>query len=285
MQVGEANLPPTLLHALHVHEYLQVGAAFVAPSGQAEQPGTAITRVPAGLAAFLLPARVSATARLSACGTLTKLAADGTAFSSYSIACKGAQHLQISEMAFKPVHGANPAGDRSVVSLTNRASPDALYSVQWQTSQAAASLSDQRAPTRSSLSWRTSAGRMQVSAEQGVVAAAARSLSFVQQQVRASASSLQLCTSSAHSDSTTGNARLPASLTGAAAIGIIRVVAQEYPATRCQQLDVSQASAQSAVDQPHQGDAFGSVLERGTLLLPLLTRQGPVKAQGGSTLR
>ena len=242
---------------------MQVGAAFVLPTADAP-----ITRVPVGLAAYLIPSQVPENRALHAHAALTDAQPDDSVYSQYGLPSAGrGAALAISDMHFKPVQqgvgsevGIPAAG--SVAKATAESSP--LYAVQWQVANGLAGSSSQgaRLSCRQSLIV-SERGGSSVRLPADSPSAAGGMLQKVQGMGPRDA--IHLGTRGVHADRLCGPGGVRVSVAAAIAVGLSRVVAQEMPTATVTHLDSGPAACFGA------SEGAAGLADGGVQLHPLLT--------------
>ena len=249
------------------HSHLQVGAAFALPSSSTVQ--SLVTRVPVGLAAFLLPSRLPQNCNLHASGALTLVGQHGSAFSGYQLtAASQGSALSISGMQFKPIQ-RSAAVSAVAAAQTARPMGRSLYAVQWQVAQNCLSTCASTALSAPGVAWKrgNQTGILPTTASAATVAGVLQQL----QQVHAG-EKWTLQTRGALSGSGRTPGSLSTSISSAAVTGLIRVAAQELPALQLQHVDIAPNAAYCSMPSADiSTDAFGSMYTGGAVLAPLLS--------------
>ena len=239
----------------------RVGAAFVLPTG--DDP---ITRVPVGLAAYLVPSQIPQNRALHAHADLTDAQPDDSVYSRYGLQSAGQRTaLAISDMHFKPVQqGAGVGVSTAGPAAKPAAESGPLYSIQWQVADGLAVSSSRRA----GLSCRrsivvTERGGASVTLRADSPAATAGMLQKVQGMGARGA--IHLGTRGLHADRLCGPGGVKVSVAAATAVGLSRVVAQEMPTARVTHLDCAPTDPFGA------SEGTAGVADGGVQLTPLLT--------------
>lgn len=291
-----------LIHPAVIDNCTQAGAALSdnhSPSTNSSR--AAVTRVPAGLRAYALRKRLQAPEAFAS-AAVVGLLVNGTAVSDYSLgsATDSRAGMAISGMLFKPVSGRPAAAVPQATSATlaaaaatSGASPqDALYELSWAVTQPGPTtpgrLLAQRRPmliwtARSANSASKATLRLAASSSSTVLAG---SLRFIQAQAAggsAKASSIQLTSLAVHSGAKPDCAaiapsRKSAALCEAGAGGLLRVAAQEFPATAWQHCHISSPAAAESSQSGPPADAFGISSAHGAWLASRLQRSATTAA-------
>lgn len=239
------------------------------------------TRVPVGMAAFLIPNQLPQDASIQANGSFSGVDQDGSVFSCYKIhSSRAAYPLHILDMQFKPMQSAVSrfsAKAQSTQAKESEQSQSHSYAVQWQAVSTAPSIQ---------------AGKTALMPRAGVLTEHSNKTSLLIKRSKSSAAShalqyLQglpgkavatLKTRSAQGGRSIGPCSFSAELPAVAAAGLMRVAAQEYPSSDFRHLDLAAAAALSPLDSHLSG--VEGILSRGQHLQPLLTRiSAPRKLQ------
>ena len=246
----------------------QVGAAFVTKANM--HTAEAETRVPVGLASLSLSRNSSEAKPLAATAAITGTSSDGSIFSNYSLAAAAghSRALSISKMHFKPVQRVHTAPADPLLSR-KPAMQQTLFAIQWQAEAAAGVTHRPNLQLSSSAIWsRTPQNGLRM------LSKGPSSVAQMLQQIQASSqkANFELRTAGAYPDSLLSPARpLGQSAYAAAAVGILRVAAQEGAVTDSSHLDCAFETPSSPLAPAPAGcDAFGMVHGYGTQQTPLL---------------
>ena len=254
-------------HHQSQQSWLQIGAAFALPSSSTVQHS--VTRVPVGLAAFLLPSRLPQKHNLHASGALSSIGQDGSAFSGYQLttASQGSA-LSISGMQFKPIQ-RSVAVPAVAAAQTAQPKEGSLYASQWQVAQSCLSTCTSAALSGPAIAWKrgNQTGTPSTTTSAAAVAEVLQQLQYIH---AGEMWTLQTRGGLAGSGQAPGAFKI--SVSSAAVTGLIRVAAQELPASQLRHVDI----APNAADCPMLNaeistDAFGSVHNGGAVLAPLLS--------------
>ena len=230
-----------------------------------------VTRVPVGLSAYLIPHQMAEGDSIHTSGSLVKMAADGSVYSSYKLSAKKtAAGLQIGDMQFKPLQSpvSRPQESPAMQAIKPaQQSQRPIFAVQWQIAKPAPVIGSSRtagAHTAGALTEELTKKSFRIG--QSKSTAANHILRHLQELPQKAA--VQLQTENVHGGRNTGPCSFKAQQSGVAATGLVRVAAQEFPSASFKHLDLAAASRVSCTDPELSG--LEGILDQGLHLQPLL---------------
>ena len=272
-------------HPAVIDSCTQAGAAFAGPGSPGSH--TQVTRVPAGLDMFSCGA--GSVPQLHASAAFVGLLPDGSALSDYSLSgSEGGCAMAIQGMLFKPVSGVAAAHAQQSVAQAaalGSAVSDALYETSWVAERPCPACNTKRRSTSRLLLW--TAGTASGGASRAVslgdrhsrdcstMTAVSSSLRYVQAHSLPSTGAGQtVLLSSVQIASLSQPSRMgkcSSAMAAAAAAGMLRVAAQEYPETAWRHLMRHASVARPPSDPAGDHlDAFGSSSSDSAWLSPRL---------------
>lgn len=275
--IADIAQPPQLqpdqyhMHPAAIDCTTQAGAAF-------SSSAAAVTRVPAGIAAYVTSGQPAASSAGTAIALLTGLDASGTATADHRFAHSdnAGAAMDIAGMQFKVISSSISTNSIAAAQpVPSAEEQDCLYEVEWQASHTAEPELTTQPSSRASISWRPQGGKHSViPSELNIANALGRGLQCLQQHLAGSQSkTLQLQTRTATAG-LHGNALQPAhqQIAAAGSAALLRVAAQEYASARLQHVNISPqlASTASVPQPPSSCDAFGMLVSSACWQMPSL---------------